>query len=127
MLENINYYSAEYPEINELVLVVFNLNCIKEGFFKGKLIENHKGSNRIIYIVNEGSQSSMTFSISAKKDFMKISSFLNQPTSFKAKITKVMNGTIGSIEDIEEIKLRYPNPLIDTATGITKLSLFQCK
>ena len=96
-------------------------------FFKGKLIENHKGSNRIIYIVNEGSQSSMTFSISAKKDFMKISSFLNQPTSFKAKITKVMNGTIGSIEDIEEIKLRYPNPLIDTATGITKLSLFQCK
>ena len=39
MLENINYYSAEYPEINELVLVVFNLNCIKEGFFKGKLIE----------------------------------------------------------------------------------------
>lgn len=35
----INYYSDECPEINELVLVKFNLNCIETGFFKGKLIE----------------------------------------------------------------------------------------
>jgi translation initiation factor 2 alpha subunit (eIF-2alpha) len=42
MVENINYYSVECPIINELVLVTFNLNCSKEGFFKGKLIEYPK-------------------------------------------------------------------------------------
>ena len=42
MVENINYYSVECPNINELVLVTFNLNCIKEGFLKGRLIEYPK-------------------------------------------------------------------------------------
>lgn len=39
MSKIINFYSKNKPELNELVLVVFNLNCISEGFFKGTLIE----------------------------------------------------------------------------------------
>jgi ribosomal protein S24E len=34
-----NYYSTLYPEIDELVLVVFNKNVDEEGIFKGSLLE----------------------------------------------------------------------------------------
>jgi len=34
-----NYYSIEHPEINELVLVIFNQNLQNEGIFKGLLVE----------------------------------------------------------------------------------------
>jgi len=34
-----NYYSIEHPEINELVLVIFNQNLQNEGIFKGVLVE----------------------------------------------------------------------------------------
>jgi len=34
-----NYYSTLYPEINELVLVVFNEKLDDEGIFKGNLLE----------------------------------------------------------------------------------------
>lgn len=96
-------------------------------FFRGKLVEDPKTFYKVKYLVNEETQSSMNFSISEKDDFSKVGVFLNQPTMFKAKILKPMDGTIGLIKDISEIKLRYPNPLLHAGdTGIMKLSSIQC-
>jgi hypothetical protein len=108
-----------------LTNIAFSFEGCGEYLFKGKLIEDRLALNKVKYLVNEGTQSSMSFSISEKDDFLNLSAFFNQPTEFKAKILKPMDGTIGIIKDIKEIKLRYPNPLIDV--GIKKLKSIQCE
>lgn len=98
-----------------------------EYLFRGKLVEDKKSFNKVKYIVNEATQSSMSFSISEKDDFHRMAAFFNQPTMFKAKILKPMDGTAGAIKDITEIKFRYPNPLLHAGdTGITKLNSIPC-
>jgi hypothetical protein len=78
------------------------------------------------YIVNEGTKSEMVFELIDNEDFLKLSAFLNMPSSFKGSIIKKMDGTKGVVKGSTEIFRRFPNPLNPKDTGITLIKKSVC-
>ena len=89
--------------------------------FKGVLREDK-------YIVNEGTKSEMVFELADNQDFLNLSVFLNEPSTFKGRIIKQMDGTRGLLKGSSEISKRFPNPLDTSADiGITKIKSSVCE
>lgn len=94
--------------------------------FRGKLIQEKSGHFSVTYIVNPGTRSQMSFSLSEKNDFFNLMPLLGRPSQFKAYIESPMDGSKGMIKKLTEISLRHPNPLSPDDTGIKKLSGVDC-
>jgi hypothetical protein len=97
-----------------------------EYIFKGTLKYNEKAPFKIVYLVHEGSRSQMVFKLTEKEDLMKLALMVDLPSTFKASITKPMNGTNGFLSFPSEIARRFPDPLKNSDTGITKIKNIKC-
>lgn len=97
-----------------------------EYLFKG-ILKGDKGSPLLMtYLVHAGTISEMKFLLE-KKDLITLSPYANTPSSFKAKILKKMDQTLGTLVEPTEIASRFPNPLNNNDTGIRKLKDLDCK
>ena len=95
---------------------------------KGVLRKNKEGHLGIIYVVNEGTKSQMSFSLKEKKDLLALMPLLDHPSQFKAQMTSAMDGTKGFLKDVREISRRMPDPLNPAEdTGISLLSAKKCQ
>lgn len=97
-----------------------------EYLFKGILKEGTEASPKVIYVVNEGTKSEQKFEIAKKEDLLRLSLFMNMPSSFKGKIMKRMDGTKGVVQDPTEIARRFPDPLSGSDTGISLIKASKC-
>ncbi|MBC7428710.1 MAG: hypothetical protein H7336_08880 [Bacteriovorax sp.] len=98
-----------------------------EYIFKGVLKHDEHAHLKMIYVVNEGTKSQMTFNLIERDDVQKLALMLDLPSTFKASIIKNMDGTRGALSFPSEIASRFPNPLSKNETGITKIKNFKCE
>ncbi|MBC7538449.1 MAG: hypothetical protein H7281_06490 [Bacteriovorax sp.] len=97
-----------------------------EYLFKGILRHDEHAPLKMIYVVNEGTKSQLNFDLIEKDDVIKLALVLNLPTTITGNIEKPMDGTKGSLTMPTEIARRFPNPLKNNDTGITKIKIFKC-
>lgn len=116
-----------------MALVLLSSNVFAQEFsgcgeyvFKGVLKHDEHSPLKMIYVVNEGTKSQMTFDLIERDDVVKLSLMLDLPSTFKASITKPMNGTKGVLSFPSEIARRVPNPLSKNEIGIAKIKTFKC-
>lgn len=98
-----------------------------EYLLKGILKTDSDSPYKMYYVVHPESKSQMTFQIIEKKDALKLAPMLNTPSSIKARITKMMDGTKGKISFPYEISNRFPDPLSSESTGIKKIKNLKCE
>lgn len=95
---------------------------------KGVLRKKKEGHLGLVYIVNEGTKSQMSFSLKEKKDLFALMPLLDHPSQFKAEIASAMDGTKGFLKEVREISRRMPKPLEPAEdTGISLLLAKKCQ
>lgn len=97
-----------------------------EYLFKGLLKMDEHSPFKMLYIVHEGTKSQMNFRLKEKDDAIKLALIIDIPSSFKASITKPMDGTSGVLSFPTEISRRFPDPLKSSSTGILKIKEMKC-
>ena len=97
-----------------------------EYSFKGILRHDENAPLKMSYVIHEGTKSQMIFHLTEKVDVPKLALVLDLPSVFKAKIHKQMDGTKGTLKAPFEIARRYPNPLVSTDSGMTKIQDLKC-
>lgn len=97
-----------------------------EYVFNGVLKHNDRSVFKMVYIVNEGTKSQMIFDFVERDDVMKLALMLNVPSSFKAKITRLMDGTKGVLSYPVDIDRRFLDPLSNKTSGLTKIKNLKC-
>ena len=98
-----------------------------EYIFKGVLKSDEHAPLKLMYVVNEGTKSQMTFNLIERDDVPKLALMLDLHSTFRASITKNMNGSQGVLSFPTEIARRFPNPLSNKEMGISKLKSFKCE
>lgn len=116
-----------------ILMILFSANAFAQSFegcgeyeFKGIVRKDKSAPLGLVYVVNEETRSQLNFPITSFAEIKKLSLFINQPTQFQAKILKNMDGTKGEFSDSVQIEKRFPNPLLSTDTGITRIKILKC-
>ena len=114
--------------------IFFNFNLYADGFegcgkyqFKGILREYKGAAFKMAYIVNEGTGSQMVFNLKTQENVYLLIPLLNKPSSFKGNILELMDGTLGAVDELSAISIRFPNPLSANDTGIKLIQPMKCK
>lgn len=116
-----------------LLLISFSSHAFSQEFtgcgeyiLKGIFKYDEYAPFKTVYIVHEGSNSQMIFRVIEKADVVKIALMIDHPSTLKASITKPMDGTSGVITLLNEIELRFPDPLNSSDTGIKNIKKIKC-
>ncbi len=87
-----------------------NFQGCGEYLFSGRFFANPT-TKHLELVTNENSQSKSNFVVGKIEDLRKVRDYINHRVELKANISKEMDGMLGELEDIKNIKILPPDPL----------------